>query len=123
MTKILIVEDNAENREMLSRRLERRGYSVVCAVNGVDGVEAVRSEAPDLVLMDLSLPAMDGLEATRRLKADTDTRGVPVIALTAHAMVTDRASALEAGCDDFDTKPVDLVRLLEKMARLLPVQP
>ena len=123
MTKILIVEDNEENREMLSRRLERRGYSVVCAVNGIEGLEAVRSEAPDLVLMDLSLPAMDGLEATRRLKADTDTRGVPVIALTAHAMVTDRASALEAGCDDFDTKPVDLVRLLEKMARLLPVQP
>lgn len=123
MTKILIVEDNAENREMLSRRLERRGYSVVCAVNGIDGVEAVRTEAPDLVLMDLSLPAMDGLEATRRLKADEDTRGIPVIALTAHAMVTDRASALEAGCDDFDTKPVDLVRLLEKMARLLPVEP
>jgi CheY-like chemotaxis protein len=123
MTKILIVEDNAENREMLSRRLERRGYSVVCAVNGIDGVEAVRSEAPDLVLMDLSLPEMDGLEATRRLKAAGDTRRVPVIALTAHAMATDRASALEAGCDDFDTKPVDLVRLLEKMARLLPVRP
>ncbi|HEY0015416.1 MAG TPA: response regulator [Longimicrobium sp.] len=119
MTKILLVEDNEMNRDMLSRRLERKGYRVVLAVDGQQGVEMTLSEAPDVVLMDMSLPVLDGWEATRRLKAADATRHVPVIALTAHAMSSDRAKALEAGCDDYDTKPIDLPRLLGKIEALL----
>ena len=119
MTKILLVEDNEMNRDMLSRRLERKGFQVVIAVDGAAGVEMVTSHTPDLVLMDMSLPVLDGWEATRRLKADPATRHVPVIALTAHAMSSDRGKALEAGCDDYDTKPIDLPRLLGKIEALL----
>ncbi|MBW3656642.1 MAG: response regulator [Gemmatimonadetes bacterium] len=119
MTKILLVEDNEMNRDMLSRRLERKGYRVVLAVDGESGVEMAVTEAPDLVLMDMSLPVLDGWEATRRLKASPATRGIPVIALTAHAMSSDRGKALEAGCDDYDTKPVELPRLLGKIEALL----
>lgn len=115
MPKILLVEDNEMNRDMLSRRLERRGFTVVMAVDGAQGVAMARSEAPDLVLMDMSLPVMDGWEATRQIRADDALRGLPVIALTAHAMSTDEQRARDAGCDDFDTKPVDLPRLLEKI--------
>lgn len=119
MPKILLVEDNEMNRDMLSRRLVRNGYDVVMAVNGQEGVTLASSEAPDLILMDMSLPIMDGWEATRRVKADPQTARIPVIALTAHAMVQDKEKALAAGCDDFDTKPVELPRLLEKIAALL----
>jgi CheY-like chemotaxis protein len=119
MQKILLVEDNEMNRDMLSRRLERRGYEVVIAVDGNEGVSMATSEKPDLVLMDMSLPLMDGWEATRALKAAVGTKGIPVIALTAHAMSTDREKALEAGCDDYDTKPIELPRLLEKMEALI----
>ena len=119
MTKILLVEDNEMNRDMLSRRLERKGYDVVVAVDGQDGVDRAARELPDLVLMDMSLPVLDGWEATRRLKAEPATRGIPVIALTAHAMSSDRGKALEAGCDDYDTKPVELPRLLGKIEALL----
>ena len=119
MLKILLVEDNEMNRDMLSRRLTRRGYAVVVAVDGQQGIDMARSEAPDLILMDMSLPVMDGWEATRRLKAAPDTAAIPVIALTAHAMASDRDKALEAGCDDYDTKPVELDRLLVKIERLL----
>jgi CheY-like chemotaxis protein len=119
MTKILLVEDNEMNRDMLSRRLERKGFQVLLAVDGAAGVEMVGSHSPDLVLMDMSLPVLDGWEATRRLKADPATRHVPVIALTAHAMSSDRGKALEAGCDDYDTKPIDLPRLLAKVQALL----
>jgi two-component system cell cycle response regulator DivK len=119
MSKILLVEDNEANRDMLSRRLMRRGYEVVIAVDGESGVELAGSAEPDLVLMDMSLPILDGWEATRRLKAAPATRHVPVIALTAHAMSSDRDKALEAGCDDYDTKPVELPRLLEKIEALL----
>ena len=119
MPRILLVEDNEMNRDMLSRRLERRGFSVVCALDGQQGIEAVAREKPDLVLMDMSLPVMDGWEATRRLKADAALRHIPVIALTAHAMASDEQMAREAGCDDFDTKPVELSRLLAKMNALL----
>jgi len=119
MPRILLVEDNEMNRDMLSRRLERRGYQVVLAMDGRDGVERAESEAPDLVLMDMSLPVLDGWEATRLLKAAPATRAIPVIALTAHAMSSDRARALEAGCDDYDTKPIDLPRLLGKIEALL----
>ena len=115
MTKVLLVEDNEMNRDMLSRRLTRRGFEVVCAVNGQRGVELARSEAPDIILMDFSLPLMDGWEATRRVKAGDATRDVPVIGLTAHAMSGDREKAIEAGCDEYDTKPIDLPRLLEKI--------
>ncbi len=120
MPKILIVEDNDMNRDMLSRRLLRNGFEVVMAVNGQEGVEMTRSERPDLVLMDMSLPVMDGWEATRTLKGDAETQRIPVIALTAHAMESDRQQALEAGCDDFDTKPIELPRLLGKIGALLP---
>ena len=120
MPKILIVEDNDMNRDMLSRRLVRNGFEVVMAVNGQEGVEMTRSERPDLVLMDMSLPVMDGWEATRTLKGDAETQGIPIIALTAHAMESDRQQALEAGCDDFDTKPIELPRLLGKIGALLP---
>ena len=119
MTKILLVEDNEMNRDMLSRRLERKGYQVVLAVDGETGVEMVRTEAPDLVLMDMSLPVLDGWEATRRLKAAPETRHIPVIALTAHAMSSDRDKALQAGCDEYDTKPIELSRLLGKIEALL----
>ena len=119
MPKILLVEDNEMNRDMLSRRLARKGYEVVLAVDGQNGVEMARTHAPDLVLMDMSLPVLDGWEATRRLKADTATQHIPVVALTAHAMSSDRDKALEAGCDDYDTKPIELPRLLEKIEALL----
>ena len=119
MAKILLVEDNEMNRDMLSRRLTRRGYEVTLAVDGEQGVAMARSEAPALILMDMSLPGMDGWEATRRIKAAPETRAIPVIALTAHAMSGDREKSMAAGCDDFDTKPVDLARLLEKIEALL----
>jgi CheY-like chemotaxis protein len=117
--KILLVEDNEMNRDMLSRRLERRGYQVVIAVDGEQGVVMAQSEAPDLILMDLSLPTLDGLEAARQLKAAPETQAIPIIALTAHAMVGDREKAIEAGCDDYDTKPIELPRLLEKVEAIL----
>ncbi|TXL65336.1 response regulator [Zeimonas arvi] len=119
MTTILLVEDNELNRDMLSRRLARQGYQVVQAVDGGEAIARAHDSAPDLILMDLSLPVIDGWEATRRLKADQATRRIPVIALTAHAMAGDREQAMAAGCDDFDTKPVELSRLLEKIAALL----
>jgi len=119
MAKILLVEDNEMNRDMLSRRLERKGYSVSIALNGAEGLEKARTEAPDLILMDMSLPVLDGWEATRQLKASETTRHIPVIALTAHAMSSDEQKAHEAGCDDFDTKPVELPRLLGKIEALL----
>ena len=119
MPKILLVEDNEMNRDMLSRRLARKGYQVVLALDGQSGLEMTQAEVPDLVLMDMSLPVLDGWEATRRLKADPATRHIPVIALTAHAMSSDREKALEAGCDDYDTKPVELPRLLTKIEALL----
>jgi len=119
MTKVLVVEDNEMNRDMLSRRLTRRGFQVIFAVDGQQGVDLARSERPDIILMDMSLPVMDGWEATRRVKSDDATRGVPVIGLTAHAMAGDREKAIEAGCDDYDTKPVELERLIGKMERLL----
>lgn len=119
MAKILLVEDNEMNRDMLSRRLEKKGFQVVIAVDGQKGVDMAKSENPDLILMDMSLPEIDGWEATRRLKANPVTAGTPVIALTAHAMSGDREKALEAGCDDYDTKPVDLASLLAKMEALL----
>ena len=119
MPKILLVEDNEMNRDMLSRRLQRRGYEVLTAVDGESGLAMTRSEAPALVLMDMSLPGIDGWEATRQLKADPATRGTPIIALTAHAMAGDREKALAAGCDDFDIKPIDLDRLLGKIEALL----
>ena len=120
MPKILLVEDNEMNRDMLSRRLERKGYQVVIAVDGGEGVEKSQSEAPDLILMDMSLPVLDGWEATRVIKAAPATSTVPIIALTAHAMAGDREKVMEAGCDDYDTKPVDLTRLLSKIEALLP---
>jgi two-component system cell cycle response regulator DivK len=123
MTTILIVEDNEMNRDMLSRRLERKGFAVLIAVDGTTGLEVARIERPDLVLMDMSLPIMDGWEATRRMKADEALRHIPVIALTAHAMANDRDKALEAGCDDYDTKPIELPRLLAKMEALLAARP
>jgi CheY-like chemotaxis protein len=119
MTTILIVEDNEMNRDMLSRRLRTRGYEVLLAVDGADGVDVARASSPDLILMDMSLPVVDGWEATRRMKADATLRSIPVIALTAHAMANDREKALEAGCDDYDTKPIELPRLLAKMETLL----
>jgi CheY-like chemotaxis protein len=119
VAKILLVEDNEMNRDMLSRRLARSGYEVVLAVQGEEGVALARSAAPDMILMDMSLPVLDGWEATRRLKGDPETRDIPVIALTAHAMSGDREKAQEAGCDDFDTKPVEYTRLLSKIQGLL----
>jgi CheY-like chemotaxis protein len=107
------------NRDMLSRRLQRRGYEVIIAVDGQQGVELARSESPDVILMDMSLPVMDGWEATRTLKSSPDTKHLPVIALTAHAMSTDREKAMEAGCDDYDTKPIELTRLLAKIEALI----
>ncbi len=119
MTTILIVEDNEMNRDMLSRRLARKGYDVLIAVDGEMGIDVARAKAPDLILMDMSLPVMDGWEATRRMKADAVLERIPVIALTAHAMANDRDKAFEAGCDDYDTKPIDLPRLLAKIEALL----
>ena len=119
MSKILLVEDNEVNRDMLSRRLIRKGYEVVMAFDGERAVEMALSEKPDLILMDMSLPVVDGWEATRRIKAAVATRSIPVIALTAHAMSDDRERALAAGCDDYDTKPIDFPRLLEKMSTAL----
>jgi two-component system, cell cycle response regulator DivK len=122
MPKILLVEDNEMNRDMLSRRLQRKGYSVVTADDGEKGLLLARSEVPDLILMDISLPVMGGWEVTRLLKADESTRHIPIIALTAHAWVTDREKAIEAGCDDYDTKPVEFARLSEKIENLLTVK-
>ena len=120
MSKLLLVEDNEMNRDMLSRRLQRRGYEVVIATDGEEGIGLAASESPDLILMDMSLPVVDGWEATRRLKADPNTNSIPVIALTAHAMSGDREKAIEAGCDDYDTKPVEFSRLLGKIQGFLP---
>jgi two-component system cell cycle response regulator DivK len=119
MPKILLVEDNEMNRDMLSRRLLRNNFEVVMAVNGQEGVDMAKSEKPDLILMDMSLPVMDGWEATRRIKANPGTSRIPVIALTAHAMASDRDMAIEAGCDDYDSKPVDLSQLVRKIEQLL----
>ena len=119
MAKMLLVEDDEMNRDMLSRRLQRRGCDVAVAVDGLEAIDKGRSESPDLILMDISLPKMDGLEATRQLKADPDMQAIPVIALTAHAMAGDRDRALDAGCDDYYTKPIDLARLLEKIDTLI----
>jgi len=119
MPKILLVEDNEGNRDMLSRRLKKKGYDVVIATDGQQGVTLAKAEAPALILMDMGLPVLDGWEATRQLKAAPATRSIPVIALTAHAMSGDREKALEAGCDDFDTKPIEMTRLLEKIEALL----
>ena len=123
MAKILLVEDNELNRDMLSRRLTRRGYTVVVAEDGEQALDLARSERPDLVLMDMSLPGIDGWEATRRLRADPGIAGIRVIALTAHAMAGDRERALEAGCNDYDTKPVEMDRLLQKIATQLGASP
>lgn len=123
MPKLLLVEDNEMNRDMLSRRLQRRGFEVVCAFDGQQAIDLAASERPDLILMDMSLPVLDGWEATRRLKADPNLLSIPVIALTAHAMVADEHRARKAGCDDFDTKPVEFTRLLQKIADLLPPNP
>jgi two-component system, cell cycle response regulator DivK len=120
MAKILLVEDNEMNRDMLSRRLERRGYEVIIAVDGAEGVSMTLSQHPDLILMDMSLPIMDGWEATRTLKANPATNTIPIIALTAHAMSGDREKALQAGCDDYDTKPIELNRLIDKIVNFLP---
>ncbi|GIX49354.1 MAG: response regulator [Candidatus Tectimicrobiota bacterium] len=119
MTKLLLVEDNEPSRDMLARRLARRGYQVVSAADGVQGVQLAQTEAPDLILMDMSLPGLDGWEAVRQLRAAPATRAIPIIALTAHAMAGDREKALAAGCDDYDSKPVDFARLLAKIEALL----
>lgn len=123
MSKILLVEDNEMNRDMLSRRLMRKGYEVVMAFDGEQGVAMALTEAPDVILMDLSLPVMDGWEATRTLKADENTRLIPVIALTAHAMAGDKEKAIEAGCDDYDSKPIEFPRLLGKIEAFLNREP
>jgi CheY-like chemotaxis protein len=119
MAKILLVEDNEMNRDMLSRRLQRRGHEVALAVDGAEGVSMAHAQKPDLILLDMSLPVLDGWEAARQLKSADDTRAIPIIALTAHAMAGDREKALDAGCDDYDTKPIELLRLLGKMDALL----
>ena len=119
MKKILLVEDNEMNRDMLSRRLVRKGYEVVIAVDGEEGINKAQAEQPDLILMDMSLPVIDGWEATKRVKQNTETSNIPIIALTAHAMTEDREKALAAGCDEYDTKPVELPRLLNKIELLL----
>ena len=119
MTKILLVEDNEMNRDMLSRRLTRKGYDIVFAEDGQRAIDMAASETPDLILMDMSLPVIDGWEATQRIKGAAETAGIPIIALTAHAMESDRQKAMEAGCDEYDTKPVELARLLGKIEQLL----
>lgn len=116
--KLLLVEDNEMNRDMLSRRLERKGYDIVMAVDGSEGIELAKSSMPDLILMDMSLPVLDGWEATKILKKDEATKNIPIIALTAHAMSGDREKAMDVGCDEYDTKPIDLTRLLEKITAL-----
>ncbi|HUQ04482.1 MAG TPA: response regulator [Kofleriaceae bacterium] len=121
--RILLVEDNEMNRDMLSRRLQKKGFDVICASDGQSAVEMTRTQNPHLVVMDLSLPILDGWEATRRIKADPSTRTIPVLVLTAHAMEADRERALAAGCDDYDTKPVEMARLLAKITRLLGATP
>ena len=123
VAKILLVEDNEMNRDMLSRRLQRKGYEVVMAEDGAQGVALARNETPDVILLDMSLPVIDGWEAARQLKSEAATRGIPIIALTAHAMSGDREKALEAGCNDYDTKPVELPRLLGKIEALLEKKP
>ena len=123
MAKILLVEDNEMNRDMLSRRLQKRGYEVLTAVDGREGLTLAQSEAPALILMDMTLPVLDGWEVTRQLRAVPATRAIPIIALTAHAMSGDREKAIEAGCDDFDTKPIELPRLLTKIEALLARRP
>ena len=117
--KVLLVEDNEMNRDMLSRRLKKRGFDVVMAIDGQQGVDLANAETPDIILLDMSLPVMDGWTAARQLKSDASTKDVPIIALTAHAMSGDREKAMEAGCDDYDTKPVDFKRLLEKINALV----
>jgi CheY-like chemotaxis protein len=119
MSRLLLVEDNEMNRDMLSRRLQRKGYEILIAVDGQEGVDKARGEKPDLILLDMSLPVMDGWEAARLLKGEDGTKAIPIIALTAHAMSGDREKAIEAGCDEYDTKPVELPRLLEKIQTLL----
>ena len=119
MAKILLVEDNEMNRDMLSRRLARKGFEIVMALDGAQGVAMAQTESPDLILMDMSLPVMSGWDATRNLTANPETKAIPVIALTAHAMAADRDQAMQAGCDDYDTKPIELTRLLEKIESLL----
>ena len=123
MPTILLVEDNEMNRDMLSRRLERRGFTVIAATDGQQGVSMATTEQPDLILMDMSLPVLDGWEATRRLKAAPETRAIPIIALTAHAMASDREQALQAGCDEYESKPIDFGRLLGKIEELLKRDP
>jgi len=123
MPRILLIEDNEMNRDMLSQRLKRKGYEIVLAEDGQSGVEMAQANAPDLILMDMSLPVMDGWEATRKLKANPQTRHVPIVALTAHAMAADRARAIETGCDDYDIKPIDFPRLLAKIEALLLPKP
>ena len=119
MSKVLIVEDNEMNRDMLSRRLMKRGYEIIMAVDGQQGVEMAAAETPDIILLDMSLPVLDGWDAARKLKSEDSTKGIPIIALTAHAMEGDREKAIEAGCDDYDTKPVEFKRLLGKMKDIL----
>jgi|SRR5215472_2615088 len=123
MPKVLLVEDNEENRDALSRHLRRKGYEVLIAVDGQEGVDVAREETPDLILMDMSLPVHDGWQATRQLKAAPETRGIPIIALTSHAMAGDRERALETGCDDYDIKPIELPRLLAKIEAALAKKP
>lgn len=123
MVKILLVEDNEMNWDMLSRRLIRKGFDVVIAVDGVEGVEMSISEAPDIILMDMSLPVLDGWQATKKIKADPQTQNIPVIAMTANAMAGDREKCLQAGCDDYDTKPVEFPRLLDKIKNLIGTEP
>ena len=122
MPTILLVEDNALNRDMLSRRLIRRGYTVITANDGAEGHDRACSDAPDLILMDIGLPEMDGWQVTRLLKSNARTRGIPIIALTAHALISDREKAREVGCDDYDTKPVEFSRLTQKIEALLLVK-
>jgi two-component system, cell cycle response regulator DivK len=123
MSTILLVEDNELSRDMLMRRLERRGYDVITAVDGQEGISMAQHRRPDLVIMDMGLPVLDGWEATRRLKGSADTSPIPILGLSAHAMAGDRAKAMEAGCDDYDTKPVDMQRLLSKIGALLQAPP
>lgn len=123
MAKILVVDDDEMNRDMLSRRLERKGFQVTLAVNGQEAITRAQADNPDLILMDLSMPVLDGYEATRQLKASPSTQGIPIIGLSAHAMVGDREKALQAGCDDYDTKPVELPRLLSKLDQFLKKEP
>lgn len=119
MVKILLIEDNETNRDMLSRRLSRKGYEVIIAVDGAEGLKMAQQETPDLILMDMSLPVLDGWEASRQLKSAASTRAIPIIALTAHAMAGDREKAIEAGCDEYETKPVEFQRLVNKIETLL----